>query len=263
MIVRELTNGQLLCIHQTSHALMAEELCRHWGNRDFARPAPYAAVMLGIAQHDNGWYEWELQPKLRTDGYPEDFLHESDLDSKLQLWRRGIARLHAQHPYAALMLSRHAVLLYAGDLANAALPAEKRRPTEQFIDEQAQRLISVRKQFGDDPVYAAALRDETLDANTHLLKFGDSASLQVIIPWATERTLPNCPVDFGGAYTPIVMCHDAQTITFDPWPFGVEALEVSIHGKLLEQRTFNTVARYHTALAQAPYHRLHWKVVPR
>ena len=55
MIVREMPNGQLLCIHQTSHALMAEEFCRHWGNADFAAPTPYAETMLAIAQHDNGW----------------------------------------------------------------------------------------------------------------------------------------------------------------------------------------------------------------
>lgn len=262
MIVRELPNGQLLCIHQTSHALMAEELCRHWGNRDFARPEPYAAVMLGIAQHDNGWHEWELQPKLRADDYPEDFLHESDLDAKLQLWRRGIARLHAQHPYAALMLSRHAVLLYQGDLANAALPAATRRRIEEFIGAQAQLLATVRTRFAGDPIYAPALHDATLDANTWLLKFGDSASLQVLIPWAAERALPHCPVDFCGADTPIMMRHDAQAITFDPWPFGVDAFEVSIHGKLLEQRTFHTVAAYHAALAQAPYLRLAWQVTP-
>ena len=40
MIVREMANGQLLCIHQTTHALMAEQFCRHWGNGDFARPLP-------------------------------------------------------------------------------------------------------------------------------------------------------------------------------------------------------------------------------
>lgn len=261
MIVRELANGQLLCIHQTSHALMAEEFCRYWGNRDFARPEPYSAVMLGIAQHDNGWYEWELQPKLRNDGYPEDFLHESDLNAKLQLWRRGIARLYAQHPYAALLLSRHAVLLYEGDLAHANLPAEARRRTEEFVHEQAHLLATVRQQFADDAHFAPALHEETLDANTWLLKFGDSASLQVIIPWAAERTLPNCPVDFQGAVTDIHMTYDNETIRFDPWPFGVDEFSVSIHGKLLNQRTFHTEAEYHAGLAKAPYRRLGWRVV--
>jgi hypothetical protein len=267
MIVRELPNNQLLCIHQTTHALMAEELCRDWGNGAFAKPEPYSVVMLGIAQHDNGWYEWELQPKLRNDGYPEDFLHESDLNAKLQLWRRGIARLYAQHPYAALLLSRHAVLLYQGDLANADLPADARRRTEEFVEEQTHLLATVRsqfghRQFGDDAYYATALSNETLDANTWLLKFGDSASLQVIIPWAAERTLPNCPVDFQGTATDIRMTYDDETIRFDPWPFGVDEFTVSVHGKVLNQRTFHAEAEYHAALAQAPYHRLAWTVLP-
>lgn len=59
MIVRELADGRLLCIRQTSHALMAAAFCRHWGNADFAPPAPYEPVLLAIAQHDNGWTEWE------------------------------------------------------------------------------------------------------------------------------------------------------------------------------------------------------------
>jgi hypothetical protein len=262
MIVRELPNGQLLCIHQTSHALMAEEFCRHWGNGDFARPEPFSEVMLGVAQHDNGWYEWELAPKLRADGYPEDFMHESDLNAKLALWQRGVDRLYAQHPYAALLLGRHATLLYEGDLKNQTLPADARQPTEDFVRQQAELIATVRKKFTEDRRYASALRDETLDANTHLLKFGDSASLQVLIPWPAERTLTRCPVDFHGEYTAITMVHEAQTITFDPWPFGVQTFEVHIHGKLLNQRTFDNPFDYHQALAEAPFVRLSWRVMP-
>jgi hypothetical protein len=260
MIIRELSNGQLFCIHQTSHALMAEEFCRHWGNAQFAQPQPYAAVMLGIAQHDNGWYEWELHPKLRADGYPQDFIHESDLAGKLQLWGRGINRLYAQHPYAALLLSRHAVRLYEGDLQHP-LPDEVRHRTEEFIREQQTLLSTVRQQFGGDPAFRPALADDVIEANTWLLKFGDSASLQVIVPWENERTLARCPVDFGGAYTVIHMTFDDATITFDPWPFGVAMFEVNIHGKLLNQRSFHTEAEYHAALAQAPYHHRTWNVV--
>ncbi len=82
-------DGRLLCINQTSHALMAAEFCHHWGNRDFACPQPYAAVMLGIAQHDNGWYEWEQRPHLRGDGYPMDFLHGPPGEEKIALVATG------------------------------------------------------------------------------------------------------------------------------------------------------------------------------
>jgi hypothetical protein len=260
MIVRDLPTGQLLCIHQTSHALMAEEFCRHWGNQEFARPQPYSAVMVGIAQHDNGWYEWEMQPKLRADGYPQDFLHESDLAGKLQLWRRGISRLAAQHPYAGLLLSRHAVLLYEGDL-KLPLPDEIRQQTEAFIREQRELPHTVRRHFRGDTLYQPALADAVIEANTWLLKFGDSASLQVIVPWKSPTTLPKCPVDFAGTYTAMQMTFDDAMIAFDPWPFGVDAFAVSVHGKLLDQRHFSHEVEYHRALAQAPYQRMTWNVV--
>ena len=261
MIVRELSNGQLLCINQTSHALMAAELCRHWGNRQLCSPRPYSPVMLGIAQHDNGWYEWEVHPTLRADGFPEDFLHTTDLLGKLELWQRGINRLYAQHPYAALLLSRHAVLLYEADLQRG-LPATAQRRTEEFISQQAHLLATVRRHFGDDPIIRPALADDVIEANTWLLKFGDSASLQVIMPWEQTRTLAKCPVDFGGGYTAIHMRYDDTTIYFDPWPFGVATFPVSVHGKLLDQPTFQSETDYHAALAAAPYVQLTWQVAP-
>src|SRR5687768_3554419 len=106
MIVHNQPNGQLLCIHQTSHALMAAEFCRHWGNSEFATPTPYIAVMNAIGQHDNGWYEWECAPELREDGVPMDFMHGPAAKVKRELWQRGIDRASAQHPYAGLMVSR-------------------------------------------------------------------------------------------------------------------------------------------------------------
>ncbi len=262
MIVRELANGQLLCINQTTHALMAAEFCRHWGNDEFARPQPDAPVMLGIAQHDNGWYEWERQPKLRADGYPQDFLHESDFDGKLRLWQRGIDRLYGQHPYAALLLSQHALTLYEADLRNVSFSAEIRQRTEDFIARQQQLVQTVRQQFEPDVLYETALRDETIAAYTNLLKFGDNASLQVIVPWQNERILAHCPVDFRGAYAEIRMNYEDHIITFDPWPFGVAEFETSIHGRLLNQRIFAHEADYHAALAAAPYRRLSWRVIP-
>ncbi|MBV7337165.1 DUF3891 family protein [Chloroflexi bacterium TSY] len=89
-------------IKASTHAVMAAAFCRHWGNADFARPKPYEIVMLAIEQHDNGWYEWELSSKLRADGYPMDFIHDDDPFGKIELWRRGINRAYAQHPYAAI-----------------------------------------------------------------------------------------------------------------------------------------------------------------
>jgi hypothetical protein len=260
MIVRELSNGQLLCIHQTTHALMAEEFCRHWGNRDFALPEPYAVVMLAIAQHDNGWYEWECAPKLRADGYPEDFMHESDPMAKLQLWQRGIDRLYAQHPYAAVLMARHAAILYSGDLKRELAP-ELRQGILNFIAAQEQLLGQVRTLLGADALFASALSEASIEANTRLLQIGDNASLSVTIPWGNPASLANCPVDGRGTYTTLHMSFDDEVIHFDPWPFRVEHFAVNVYGHLLKQRTFPTTAAYHSALAEAAFIRKTWQVV--
>src|SRR5262245_37394200 len=99
MIVRSQTNGQLLCNDPTSHALMAAEFCRHWGNADFATPTAYDVIMSAIAQHDNGWYEWEAAPQLDGNGAPLAFIPGPPYLEKLALWQLGIDRAAGQHPY--------------------------------------------------------------------------------------------------------------------------------------------------------------------
>jgi hypothetical protein len=116
MIVRTLATEQLLCINQTSHALMAAELCRQWGNAEFAKPAPYEVVMSAIAQHDNGWYEWESAPEVDAEGAPLAFIPGPPYWEKIPIWQKGIDRAAAQHPYMGLLVSRHDTLLYKGDL---------------------------------------------------------------------------------------------------------------------------------------------------
>lgn len=258
MIVREMPNGQLLCIHQTTHALMAEQFCQAWGNHNFALPTPYSITMLAIAQHDNGWHEWEQAPRLRADGYPMDFIHDDDPFAKLHLWRRGVNRLNDQHPYAALLVGRHAALLYENAL-HLTMSQALQSQTREFIADQKMLVNAVRYYFGQDAVLMHALNDNCMDANTRLLQFGDNASLQVIMPWANQTTLLNCPVD-ANERTAITMQFDETEITFDPWPYAVDGFEVEIHGKLLSQRTFPNEAAYQTALAEAPYRRLVWRV---
>lgn len=258
MIIREMANGQLLCIHQTSHALMAEQFCRHWGNADFAHPLPNEATMLAIAQHDNGWYEWELHPRLRSDGYPMDFIHDTDLLGKVRLWRRGVARVYAQHPYAALLVGHHAALLYGNDLPN--LSGDLREAVAEFMADQQRLLDVVRHAYANDDGYGAFLTDDAVDANTRLLQFGDRASLQVIMPWATQHQLFNCPLTVQERIT-VEMRYSAHEITFAPWPFGVDCFAVEIQGKLLSERHFTNEETYHAALAEAPLLRLSWQVV--
>lgn len=261
MIVHTLPDGQLLCIHQNSHALMAAEFCRHWGNRDFARPMPDAPVLLGVVLHDNGWQEWETVAEVCDDGYPMDFLHGPVAQEKLVIWRRGVARAFAQHPYAGLLVGQHAARLYANDLDR--LTGDEHTAVAAFIAEQDALVADVRDKFaGDSGFPAQALTPVTLGAHTRLLQFGDSASLQVCMPWGPTRTFADCPVDFQGETTSIEMAWAGQTIHFAPWPFDVAQFTVSVHGRRLAHTHFTGNEAYQAALSAAPYETLTWQVVP-
>lgn len=260
MIVRQLGEDRLLCINQTSHAAMSEAFCRHWGNADFARPEPYDAVMLAIGQHDNGWWEWEQQPRLRSDGYPMDFLHHDDPVAKVALWRRGVERLSAQHPYAGLLTAKHAALLYAA-FPEQGLSEGAQTVIQRFIEDERAQEEALRTALRHAPAAADWLSPARIEANTRLLQFGDTASLRVLMPWSPRREIPHCPVDFCGVETAIMMTHDGQTIQFDPWPFDVDAFTVSVVGRIIAQTHFASEAEYHAALAAAPFWQMKWRVV--
>lgn len=258
MLVRSMPNGQVLCVNQTSHGLMAVEFCRRWGNADFERPKPYDLVMDAIAQHDNGWYEWETAPKLGADGAPLAFIPGPIYHEKLAIWQLGIDRAAAQHPYMGMMVSRHAALLYTADINR--LEGDERRATEAFIARQEVWIDEMRQWLAGDETLRHASTEAVLMAHTRLLQFGDSSSLQVSMPWSHERVFVHCPVDFVGNYTSITMRWEGNEISYDPWPFNVDHFTVRVHGKLLDLATFPDDATYQAALAVAPLHWLTWHV---
>ncbi|MBX3001067.1 MAG: DUF3891 family protein [Caldilineaceae bacterium] len=261
MIVREMGGGRLLCIPQPTHALMAAQFCRHWGNADFAAPQPYTPVMMAIAQHDNGWYEWELAPRLRADGFPMDFMTHTDQVEKTALWQRGINRVWAQHPYAALLVGRHASILYEQFLAQSAYDGKNERVVRAFLADQRQMLERARRLLGGDRDLLAAMQQETIEINTRLLQFGDHASLQVSVPWSAQTTLPHCPLDYSGATVEIRIVYNDCAITFDPWPYGVDQFEVTLEGYLIDGERFADEAGYHRALSEASFYRKTWNVM--
>lgn len=261
MIVRPLEDGRLLCCPQPGHGLTAAQFCRHWGNQEFAAPVPYEAVLTAIANHDNGWIPWERAPRLCADGMPMDFLRFDSTPEKAAIWRRGVDCAWGQHPYAAVLIARHAAMLYESALVEYAYSDEDQAVIRDFLAYADQVTERAREVLSSSPELDAALTPAAVAANAHLLRFGDRAALQVAVPWPREQVISMCPVDAQGAFTDIRMCYDETTITFEPWPYGVEHFTVSVEGYLLSQQRFDREEAYHQALAEAPFFRRTWDVV--
>ena len=113
------------CFEQPDHGIAAGYLAAHWGNGEFRRPGHFAPtsdpellrgeVVLGIAQHDNGWWEWEATPELSpSGGLPRGLMEIFRAQQEgMNRWRRGIPRFAEIHAYAGLLTSFHAYWLYA------------------------------------------------------------------------------------------------------------------------------------------------------
>ncbi len=67
-IYREGDPSGTYLIPQTSHAWLAWQVAEHWGNRNFARPAPRAETLAAVLLHDSGWTESDGAPLLDEGG---------------------------------------------------------------------------------------------------------------------------------------------------------------------------------------------------
>ena len=73
-MLKRRVDDQIWLISQPDHAAVSGYLAAHWGNREFSAAGGYAdcpdpelvrsEVVLAIAEHDNGWWEWEADPEL-------------------------------------------------------------------------------------------------------------------------------------------------------------------------------------------------------
>jgi hypothetical protein len=103
--------GRLRLVTQSDHAATAAEILALW-RADGLPDHPRRAELLRAArEHDNGWREADAAPRLEADGRPADFRRFPEAERRA-VWRRGVARLAPAHPYAALLVAEHALVLH-------------------------------------------------------------------------------------------------------------------------------------------------------
>ena len=108
MMVCPYDDKRLLLILQVDHSRVTGWFAAHWGNDAFARPSPYAAMVLAAQEHDTGWWDWEIKPQINNEGLPPDYIGSiKHLGGKvwLDFYRHGIDRLAEQDPYAGYIVS--------------------------------------------------------------------------------------------------------------------------------------------------------------
>jgi hypothetical protein len=264
-MLKRVVGGELWCITQPDHAAAAGYLAAHWGNDAFARPGYYAPfpeperlraeTILAIAEHDNGWWEWEADPRIDpADGLPLDLASIGQSDG-LERWRRGVPRFREEHPYVALLISLHAYWLHAPRVGVEEDPAflhplfggpgdwprpegEELEEAGQFVGEQhvMQELLSDR--LRSDPLWAAAVEHWHLRPHARLLQVCDALSLHLCFGGAEERVLAEIPRrNWDDRVSPRIRAVGERRVAIDPYPFDLEPLSVALRGRILAPGT--------------------------
>jgi len=272
-MLRSLTEDALIFVTQPDHARISGFLAAHWGNRVFRAPGGFAdcqaadrlrgETVFAIAEHDNGWWEWEASPRLsESDGLPMGFGEAiRTLTDGFERWRLGIDRFADTHPYASLLISWHAYWLTAPkagtDTPTAFVhplfggrpppPAEgdERRQANEFLKEIEARQTALTARVHRLPDGETWCDPRHLPPHVRLLQLLDGLSLSV----CTRLTLGDGQGKAGLSVTagdsrivaadiPRAGWDDRVTLTVSPladgrlvchpYPFDREPLRVTI-----------------------------------
>ncbi len=237
MLFREDPDG-VIAIAQPSHAWLSGQMVRAWGNRGFARPAPYEEVCLGAEQHDIGWLDWEAAPTLdaRT-GLPHEFRHIGTA-VHAKLWTRGVRLALAFGRYPALLVSLHANTIYDNFFDFAKARPEDAETARRFLAEQRAFQAETLRALAADPRYGAATAPDAVARNRLLVGATDRMSLEICWGVVNEVSVPDVPTA-GASRTELRIRsrnRDPGDLRLEPWPFATDRVELLCEGRRLRGR---------------------------
>jgi len=157
----------LRCITQPDHAHFAGELLSLWRTGGLPAHPRRDDLIFAAREHDNGWREADAAPRWdAARGRPHDFL-TLPREDRIAIWERGTCRFAATRPYAALLITRHALNLF-----------EDRRQEEgwsafvTFLADLEQSLLE-----------ESGVPREELEADYRLIDLTDQISLAACNGW--------------------------------------------------------------------------------
>jgi len=255
MMVCPYDDKRLLLILQLDHSRVTGWFAAHWGNDTFARPSPYAAMVLAAQEHDTGWWDWEIKPQVNNGGLPPDYIGSiKHLGGKvwLDFYRHGIYRLAEQDPYAGYIVSLHSDgLLTQGRGLLPYMPDYAVYPeVKKFLTEQESYRAELMEQLKSSKEYCDFVSNEQLWTNFKLMEVYDQMGQFVCNRYpfnGTHRkngpsnTLSNVPAPTKPSRDDVVLTFtikDEIRATVTPYPFDVDPLIVSFQGRLIAKRRY-------------------------
>jgi hypothetical protein len=162
-----------LFITQPDHAAFAAELLSLWLLEGMPDHPRRAELLFAVREHDNGWREADAAPRWDSERRrPHDFL-TMPRAARIEVWERGVSRFAGEHPYAALLITRHA----------------RRLLGDRRGDEAWEGLLETLDELEQGLAEETGATEEEIAADDRLVERADLLSLVVCNRWteAVER----------------------------------------------------------------------------
>lgn len=282
-------------VTQPDHGQVAGFIAAHWGNALFTRPGFFsgetvadperlrAEVIFAIAEHDNGWLEWEANPDLSVaDGFPAG-LGEAlqNQHAGIDRWRRGLTRF-PRRSLVNLLISSHAYWFYAARALQHPEPAfnhplfwkgapERVCPASSealltFMDELQKKQLGWIEELRADPETATWVEPASLAPLQRLIQLCDGISLALcsaLIPSKNgvskglgddSYELHDVPRrSWMDRCTITVTPRGDRRIELNPYPFDIDPLPVVVRVRVVElpaQRPAHVHSWWHACVPQ-------------
>jgi len=253
-------DSHLLVIRQTDHGFLSGFFAREWGNERFTKPQPNASFCLAVAEHDNGWSEWELQaeldPKTRL---PYSFM-SIPTAAHIALYQKGIERVVKADHYAGLLVSMHASCLY--DRSRATMPgfsakyvkAEERQMANEFIQQLRLQQLRLKVDLRANPSTKPLMDDALVNANVARVEALDRLSLYFCMDAQQDSVVDAVPVNDAGEQVDLEIHPEGGNVfAIEPYPFRRDPLESSIMTRRVPKKIYASDLDFQKTLATARY----------
>jgi hypothetical protein len=250
----------LLVIRQTDHAVLSGFLAREWGNDLFRRPDLFESFCLAAREHDNGWCEWELVPRIDPKTRVPYTFMSIPTEEHIALYQRGIERLIKVDRYAALLASLHCNGLY--DRSRATIPgfsAKYVKSTEsqganEFLQTLKLQQLRLKVDLRANPATKSLAEDRSLERNAGVLEALDRLSLYFCLNFLAEATIDNVPLHVEREIVDWELRPlSGNGVSLAPYPFRRNPLSVSILARRVPKRLYGDELDFQRTLALAPY----------
>jgi Protein of unknown function (DUF3891) len=266
MIIQE-QGEHFVVICQTDHATLAGFFAREWGNERFARPEPNDSFRLAAAEHDNGWTEWERNPKIDFATFTPYTFMSIPTAEHIEIYKRGIDRIVQADPYAGLLTTMHVAGLY--DRARATMPgfsakyvkATETQQVADFIQRLRLQQLRLKVDLRADALRKNFIEEKSLQSNLQRLDALDRLSLYFCLAPQANATIDAVPQDEQGREVDWELRPQGDnSVTLTPYPFRRDPLDISILARRIPKRRYADDTDVQKTLALAPFFAMHFKL---